>query len=116
MIADKKQSSQAASLKYVTKCVDIISELIKAGNNEIIKECIIVIMDMCRKYRNRYEHVISLLREHLDEFRNPEAKASFVYLLGEFADIIENAFELLLNRVTDEVSFLSEDKRCSYKY
>lgn len=100
-------------LKLVSKCVDVVSKLIKGGNTVIVEETIIIIKDICRKYRNRYEHIISLLCEHLEELTNTESKASFIYLLGEFAGLIENAFELLSGFVEgdeDEVhdSFLTE--------
>lgn len=43
----------------------------------------------------RYEGIISLLCENLDTLDEPEAKASMIWIIGEYADRIDNADELL---------------------
>ena len=44
---------------------------------------------------NRYEGIISLLCESLDTLDEPEAKASMIWIIGEYAERIDNADELL---------------------
>jgi vesicle coat complex subunit len=51
--------------------------------------------DIFRKYPNRYESIISTLCENLDSLDEPEAKASMIWIIGQYADRIENAGDLL---------------------
>ena len=51
--------------------------------------------DIFRKYPNRYESIISTLCENLDTLDEPEARASMIWIIGEYAERIDNADELL---------------------
>lgn len=51
--------------------------------------------DIFRKYPSRYEGIIPTLCANLNELDEPEAKASLVWILGEYAEKIDNADELL---------------------
>lgn len=48
-----------------------------------------------RKYPNKYESIISTLCENLYSLDEPEARASMVWIIGEYAERIDNADELL---------------------
>jgi AP-1 complex subunit beta-1 len=54
-----------------------------------------VIKDIFRKYPNKYESIISTLCENLDTLDEPEARASMIWIIGEYAERIDNADELL---------------------
>ena len=87
-------------------CVDVLLELIETKVNYVVQEAIIVIKDIFRKYPNRYESIIATLCENLDELDEPEAKASMIWIVGEYAERIDNADELLdsfLETYNDEV-------------
>lgn len=61
--------------------------------------------DIFRRYPQRYEGIIPTLCASLDELDEPEAKASLIWILGEYADKIENADELIgtfLDNYADE--------------
>ena len=45
--------------------------------------------------RCRYESIIATLCENLDTLDEPEAKASMIWIIGEYAERIDNADELL---------------------
>jgi vesicle coat complex subunit len=60
-----------------------------------MQEAIVVIKDIFRKYPNRYESIIADLCENLENLDEPDAKASMVWIIGEYADRIDNAAELL---------------------
>ncbi|KAJ3282457.1 hypothetical protein HK104_010878 [Borealophlyctis nickersoniae] len=77
------------------KCINVLLDLIKTKVNYVVQEAIIVIKDIFRKYPHRYEGIIPALCENLDTLDEPEAKASLVWIIGEYADRIENAEELL---------------------
>lgn len=51
--------------------------------------------DIFRRYPNRYESVISKLCDNLGSLDESEAKASMIWIVGQYAERIENADELL---------------------
>jgi len=51
--------------------------------------------DIFRRYPHRYEGIIPTLCASLDELDEPEAKASLIWILGEYADKISNASDLI---------------------
>ena len=54
-----------------------------------------LIQDIFRRFPNRYENIIGTLCENLDSLDEPEAKASMIWIIGQYADRIENSAELL---------------------
>ncbi|KAL4703516.1 hypothetical protein ACJJTC_018100 [Scirpophaga incertulas] len=77
------------------RCVSTLLELIQTKVNYVVQEAIVVIKDIFRKYPNKYESIISTLCENLDTLDEPEARASMVWIVGEYAERIDNADELL---------------------
>ena len=77
------------------RCISVLLELIETGVNYVVQEAIIVIKDIFRKYPNRYEQIIATLCENLETLDEPEAKASMVWIIGEYAERIDNADELM---------------------
>ena len=53
------------------------------------------VQDIFRKYPHSYEGIIPTLCSNLEELDEPEAKASLIWIIGEYAEKIENADELL---------------------
>ncbi|VVC32529.1 Armadillo-type fold,Beta-adaptin appendage, C-terminal subdomain,Clathrin/coatomer adaptor, adaptin- [Cinara cedri] len=77
------------------RCVSTLLDLIQTKVNYVVQEAIVVIKDIFRKYPNKYESIISLLCENLDTLDEPEARASMIWIIGEYAERIDNADELL---------------------
>ncbi|KAJ1413438.1 adaptin N terminal region-domain-containing protein [Ochromonadaceae sp. CCMP2298] len=77
------------------RCINVLLDLIKTKVSYVVQEAVVVIKDIFRKYPNRYESVIGTLCENLEDLDEPEAKASMVWIIGEYADRIDNADELL---------------------
>eukprot|EP00803_Ostreobium_quekettii_P007257 evm.model.scf_2274.1 EVM.evm.TU.scf_2274.1 scf_2274:1069-15715(+) len=77
------------------RCINVLLELIQTKVNYVVQEAIIVIKDIFRRYPNKYESIIATLCENLDSLDEPEAKASMVWIIGEYAERIDNADELL---------------------
>ncbi|KAJ7156019.1 adaptin N terminal region-domain-containing protein [Mycena crocata] len=69
--------------------------LIETKVSYVVQEAVIVIKDIFRRYPGKYEGVIPTLCENLDALDEPESKAAMVWILGQFADRIDNADELL---------------------
>merc|ERR1719253_63499 len=81
--------------KDATRCVDTLLELIKTKNPYVVQEAVVVIRDIFRKYPGKYEVMISDLCENLDSLDEPEAKAAMIWIIGEYAERIDNSAELL---------------------
>ncbi len=71
----------------------------------IVQEATVVIRNIFRKYPNQYESIISTLCENLDSLDEPEAKAAMIWVIGQYADRIEDS-DVLLEDFLD--SFLEE--------
>lgn len=77
------------------RAITVLLELIETKVNYVVQEAAVVIKDIFRKYPTRYEQVLSALCDSLDALDEPEAKASMIWILGEYAERIENVDELL---------------------
>ena len=77
------------------RCINVLLDLIQTKVNYVVQEAVVVIKDIFRKYPNRYESIIATLCENLEELDEPEAKASMIWIIGEYAERIDNADELL---------------------
>ncbi|KAI0979612.1 hypothetical protein GJ496_011032 [Pomphorhynchus laevis] len=79
------------------RCVSTLLDLIRTRVNYVVQESVVVIKDIFRKYPNRYEGIIATLCENLDSLDEPEARASMIWIIGQYAERIENATEILGN-------------------
>ncbi|OWZ54857.1 clathrin binding protein [Cryptococcus neoformans 125.91] len=77
------------------RCVGVLMELIETRVSYVVQEAVIVVKDIFRKYPHSYEGIIPALCANLEELDEPGAKASLIWLIGEYAEKIENADELL---------------------
>mmetsp|Transcript_25067 Transcript_25067/g.99696 ORF Transcript_25067/g.99696 Transcript_25067/m.99696 type:complete len:979 (-) Transcript_25067:185-3121(-) len=81
--------------KAAQRCITVLLELIHTKINYVVQEAVIVVKDVFRKYPQKYESIIATLCENLESLDEPEAKASMIWIIGEYAEQIENADELL---------------------
>jgi len=77
------------------RCISVLVEIVQTRVNFLVQQAVIVIVDIFRRYPNRFEGVITILCENLQTLDDPEAKAALVWVLGEYADRISNAADLL---------------------
>ena len=77
------------------RCINVLLELIQTKVNYVVQEAIVVIKDIFRRYPNTYESIIATLCDNLDTLDEPDAKASMIWIIGEYAERIDNADELL---------------------
>ncbi|CAE6533864.1 unnamed protein product [Rhizoctonia solani] len=87
------------------RCVNVLLDLIATRVSYVVQEAIVVVKDILRKYPSRYEGVIPIVCTALEELDEPEARASLVWIVGEHAEKIDNASDLLEGFVD---SFLEE--------
>ncbi|KAK2590824.1 beta-adaptin [Conoideocrella luteorostrata] len=76
------------------KCVQALEDLIATKVNYVVQEVIVVVKDILRKYPG-YEGVIPTLCEYIDELDEPEARGSLIWIVGEYAEKISNADQIL---------------------
>lgn len=76
------------------KCVNALMDLISTKVNYVVQEAVVVIKDILRKYPG-YEGVIPTLCDHIDELDEPNARGSLIWIVGEYAEKINNAEEII---------------------
>lgn len=77
------------------QCIDTLLELVNAKVPYIVQEATVVIRNIFRKYPNQYESIISNVIQNIDELDEPEAKAAIIWIIGQYADRIDNSDGLL---------------------
>jgi vesicle coat complex subunit len=74
-------------------CMLFADTLQRSGRSRLIK-CF-WLQDIFRRYPNSYESIIVELCAALEVLEEPDAKAAMVWIIGEYAERIDNADELL---------------------
>lgn len=81
--------------RAASRCINVLLELIKTKVTYIVQEAIIIIKDVFRKYPNHYESIIPTLCDSLTSLTEPGSKAAMIWIIGEYAEKIDNAGESL---------------------
>ncbi len=81
-------------------CISTLLELVATKVSYVVQEATVVIKNIFRKYPNQYESIIKTLCENLDSLDEPEAKAAMIWVIGQYADRIDNS-EVLLEDFLD---------------
>lgn len=76
-------------------CIRVLLELLESKITYVSQEIAVVIKDIFRRYPNQYEAVIPKLCESLDDFTESESKAAIIWIVGQYANRIDNSTELL---------------------
>lgn len=76
------------------RCVNALLDLINTKVNYVVQEVIIVIKDIFRKYPG-YEGIIPTLCKCIDDLDEPNARGSLIWIVGEYAEKISNAGDIL---------------------
>ncbi|ORX54968.1 Adaptor protein complex beta subunit [Hesseltinella vesiculosa] len=79
------------------RCINVLLDLINTGVSYVVQEAIVVIKDIFRKYPHTYEGIIPTLCDNLEALDEPQARASLIWIIGEYAERIENADDLINN-------------------
>lgn len=80
------------------KCVNTLLDLIATKVNYVVQEAIVVIKDIFRKYPG-YEGIIPTLCQCIDDLDEPNARGSLIWIVGEYAEKITNAGDILASFV-----------------
>lgn len=76
------------------KCVQVLEDLLSTKVNYVVQEVVVVTKDILRKYPD-FEAIIPTLCDHIDELDEPNARGSLIWIVGEYAEKINNAHEIL---------------------
>lgn len=79
----------------VDKCISVLLTLLQSKISYVVQEAVVVIRDIFRMYPNKYTSVIVPMCAVMDLVEEPEAKASMIWIVGEYCDVIDNSAELL---------------------
>ncbi|KAM3413991.1 AP complex subunit beta [Cercospora zeina] len=82
------------------KAVNVLLELINTKVGYVVQEVIVVIKDIFRKYPG-YEGIIPTLCQRIDDLDDPKARGSLIWIVGEYAEKISNAGDILEGFVDD---------------
>lgn len=76
------------------KAVNVLLELINTKVGYVVQEVIVVIKDIFRRYPG-YEGIIPTLCQCIDDLDEPNARGSLIWIVGEYAEKISNAEDIL---------------------
>ncbi|GAB7365795.1 hypothetical protein MBLNU230_g7128t1 [Neophaeotheca triangularis] len=76
------------------KAVNVLLELINTKVGYVVQEVIVVIKDIFRRYPG-YEGIIPTLCQCIDDLDEPNARGSLIWIVGEYAEKISNAGDIL---------------------
>ncbi|KAL9088389.1 MAG: hypothetical protein Q9159_003089 [Coniocarpon cinnabarinum] len=80
------------------KAVNTLLDLIATKVHYVVQEAIVVIKDIFRKYPG-YEGIIPTLCQCIDELDEPNARGAIIWIVGEYAEKISNAGDVLASFV-----------------
>lgn len=76
-------------------CVEKLMTLLETRCTYIVQEAAVVVQLILRQYRDRFDGVIAKLCTALSVLDDPESKAAVAWVIGEFADRVANAADVL---------------------
>ncbi|OBZ75021.1 Beta-adaptin-like protein C [Grifola frondosa] len=99
LLSELKEYASEVDVDFVRKSIKAIGQtaikIDEAAERYVVQEAVVVMKDIFRKYPSTYEGVIPTLCANLEELDEPEAKASLIWIIGEYSQKIDNADELL---------------------
>lgn len=89
----------------VGRCIQLLLEFLSNKAAYAVQECAVVLRDIFRKYPADYESVVPPLCDCIDLMDEPEARASIVWIIGQYSEYVPDASALLATFIS---SFLEE--------
>lgn len=78
------------------RCNETLVALLDTKLNYVVQETIIALKDLMRKFSNRFAaQDITLVAAQMEECTDPEAKAAWMWLIGEHAERVQNIVALI---------------------
>ena len=67
----------------------------EGGSESALQEAVVVASKIFRKYPKKFEGLIKDICTHMKRIDEPESKSAFIWILGEFAEKIDNVEDML---------------------
>ncbi|CAK9436757.1 uncharacterized protein LODBEIA_P12790 [Lodderomyces beijingensis] len=83
------------------RCVEVLCDLISTGISYIVQEAAIVIKNVVRKYPGKFNNAITELIKYREVFEEPDAKASLLWMVGQFCENLEDPGLILDDLMTN---------------
>lgn len=95
--------------RVAKKGVEALREHInhEGGSESALQEAVVVSSKIFRKYPKKFESLLKDICAQMKRISEPESKAAFIWMLGEFAEKIENVEDMLqyfVDSFADEAS------------
>jgi hypothetical protein len=88
--------------KSVDICVEAVKEILDHNQDFAVCEAIIIARDLMRKYKGKTLDLLKKITGELSrDITEPEAKAAFLYIIGEFCNNIPKSTELITPYITN---------------
>mmetsp|Transcript_25879 Transcript_25879/g.43320 ORF Transcript_25879/g.43320 Transcript_25879/m.43320 type:complete len:793 (+) Transcript_25879:89-2467(+) len=91
----------------VDEGIELLLSFLDLGTDYVTAETCVVLMDILRKFPDRYEDVIPSLQKVLQTVDASEGRCAVVWLIGEYGETIDDApyiLETLIDNYNDEQS------------
>ena len=82
------------------RVVDILVRLVQSKIDYAVEESIIVATDILRRFPGEFESIISIICSNIENIKDSEAKASAIWIIGEYCHLIDHV-DLLLDPFLD---------------
>ncbi|KAI9223078.1 adaptin N terminal region-domain-containing protein [Blastocladiella britannica] len=76
-------------------CMQAIGELISQKKPYVLQEAVVVCATVFRRYPGRYEGMLAQLTENLDAIDEPDARAAYIWIIGQYSGRIDGAADAL---------------------
>ncbi|KTW27680.1 hypothetical protein T552_02120 [Pneumocystis carinii B80] len=83
----------------VDRCVNLLLDLINTKINYVAQEVVVVIKDIFRKYPHKYDGIMPIICENMSLYDEPNAKNSFIWIIGEYSEKISDSRNILLSYI-----------------
>jgi len=80
---------------HASQCVNALLHVVETKVNYAVQEAMIVMKDMFRCFPGEYESIIGSLCLSLTSLDEPDAKQSLIWILGEYAERIDNVLDIV---------------------
>jgi vesicle coat complex subunit len=83
----------------VRMAASVLKDIVKNGQTLALQEAVQVAQIIFRKFPNKFEDLMKDLAAKVEEYHEPEAKAAIIWIVGEFAEKINNSEKIVQNFV-----------------
>ena len=77
--------------RSVSRAVQIIAEILENGQPIAIQEAVVIAKNIFRRFPTKYEKLLKPLCSKIEHYTEPDSKAAIAWIIGEYADKIDES-------------------------